>query len=94
MARFPCWPFSKRLECALQVAAHAGCPAVGLHHLPLGEDGLFWELKAWMILQVQLLGFLPQGRLLALFAPSGAEVLEADVLVFLGPPLTALALAG
>ena len=32
---------SKRLQRALQIGDHAGCPAVRLDHLPLGEDGLF-----------------------------------------------------
>ena len=85
---------SERLKRMLQVFGHAGCPAVGLDHLPLGKDGLLRECESWVVLQVKPLGFLPQGRLLALLAPSGAELLQAYVLVFLGPPLTALALAG
>ena len=83
-----CFPFGslKRLKRALQPADLAGCPAVGFYKLAIGENSLLGESIPWVVLQEKLFGFLAQGRLAAFFAPSGAELLEADVLVFLAPP--------
>ena len=90
MLAYPTWRFPfgslKRLKRALQPADLAGCPAVGFYKLAIGENSLLGERIPWVVLQVKLFGFPPQGRLAAFFAPSGAELLEADVLVFLAPP--------
>ena len=59
-----CSPFcaSERLKCALEVGHRAACPAIGLDHLPLGEDGLFRDLKAWVVLQIAVWPVFPGPR--------------------------------